>query len=253
MEWQHSHSVDQPAPRTVCDIARPSVAGIADVSVVSAARAARATAQIRQEPWQTLSLSSSPGALDEGEWRPSKAVELQRLERRNRMMAALNAARKRMVAAAYVGGGLNVSRLFRHYDRDNDGGLSLLEWRAALRRDGKLNRGSLSDHQLAISFDALDIDRDGAIGLNDLRAFLAPAVPGLSSKAELSGDSADPSAVDEVTLERRLRRLKVSELVRKRPLVIANFSEAPALRFSRRASLACAPCPSKTAPPRCRC
>ena len=53
--------------------------------------------------------------------------------------------RTKLRAASYGTGGTNWEKLFKHYDRDNSGSLDSEEFRRAIRKDGKMSKGKLSD------------------------------------------------------------------------------------------------------------
>jgi len=73
-------------------------------------------------------------------------------------------------------GGVNIEKLFEHYDKDQDGWLSFSEWTRAVRRDGiAVGSGQhLSDEEHRQIFDYVDVDADGYISLSEFRQFLQP-------------------------------------------------------------------------------
>ena len=73
-------------------------------------------------------------------------------------------------------GGVNIEKLFEHYDKDQDGWLSFSEWTRAIRRDGiAVGSGQhLSDEEHRQIFDYVDVDQDGYISLSEFRQFLQP-------------------------------------------------------------------------------
>lgn len=85
-------------------------------------------------------------------------------------------------------GGVNVEKLFEHYDKDQDGWLSFSEWTRAIRRDGvAVGSGQhLSDEEHRQIFDYVDVDADGYISLAEFRQFLQP-------KSRRRTNSAGPS------------------------------------------------------------
>ena len=142
-----------------------------------------------------------------------------RAERHDIFADLLTEARKRMVAAAYTKGS-SATRLFRHYDRDKDGELSFLEWKTALRRDGKVKPSMMQDRDIRATFRIVDLDGDGGIGLQDFRAFLRPGIGAdKQSKSVLARMQqrrllADESvAGQDLKFRERLRGKKMSELL----------------------------------------
>eukprot|EP01050_Picozoa_sp_SAG11_P003979 SAG11_NODE_241_length_11781_cov_8.401900_5_plen_159_part_00 len=59
------------------------------------------------------------------------------------------------------------AKLFRFYDRNNDGTLEFDEFRRAIRKDGKLQDYLMPDVVLRDIFDAVDSDHDGQIGARE--------------------------------------------------------------------------------------
>jgi hypothetical protein len=62
-------------------------------------------------------------------------------------------------------GGPDYEKLFRHYDRDNSGALGWPEFRALVRKDGRVPERLVSERQLRLLFDMLDLDQSGALEL----------------------------------------------------------------------------------------
>eukprot|EP01047_Picozoa_sp_COSAG01_P056484 COSAG01_NODE_6410_length_3681_cov_11.529592_4_plen_534_part_01 len=154
-----------------------------------------------------------------GSVRKPQAMQVAMREaRRQRLATLLMAARKRIVAAGYVKGGISATQLFRHYDRDNDNELSLQEWGAALRKAGKLDINILSDGELRTTFEIADTDQDGGINLCDFRAFLRPAIqherqpPAVRARLE-ARDDAFASSQKDVRYRQQLQVMKMSKLV----------------------------------------
>ena len=85
----------------------------------------------------------------------------------------LDHIRRKLRAAAYTHGGVDVEALFRHYDRDNSGDIGFDEFRSAVRRDAKVPQAHLSDAQLRTLFRSVDTDDSGDVTLNELTVFLA--------------------------------------------------------------------------------
>ena len=68
--------------------------------------------------------------------------------------------RQRLIAASYRNGKRDFTNLFRHYDRNNNGNISVKEFLSLVRRDGKVARSMMSDQELELMF-VEDVDRDG--------------------------------------------------------------------------------------------
>ena len=66
-------------------------------------------------------------------------------------LGKLQRVRQKFRAASYTMGKQDARKLFRHYDRDNSGGLEFDEFRGAVRRDAKLTSDFVSDPELVCS------------------------------------------------------------------------------------------------------
>ena len=75
-------------------------------------------------------------------------------------------------ASAYSYGGIDVVKLFQHYDRDNSGELDMDEFLSALRRDAKVPRGSVPDEQLRDVFYRVDADNSGTVDTQEFAEWL---------------------------------------------------------------------------------
>ena len=80
--------------------------------------------------------------------------------------------RSKLRAAAYAQGGIDWEKLFHHYDRDNKGTLDYVEFRSAVRRDGKMNATTLHDKDVQFIFHSVDYDGSGEIDLQEFTAWL---------------------------------------------------------------------------------
>ena len=69
--------------------------------------------------------------------------------------------RQRLIAASFRDGKRDFPNLFRHYDRNNSGDISLKEFMSLARRDGKIARSAMSDALLERMF-VQDVVTDGA-------------------------------------------------------------------------------------------
>ena len=101
-------------------------------------------------------------------------------------------------AAAYTAGGVDFSRLFRHYDRDNSGSLGFEEFRSAVRRDAKVKASVLSDKELRKVFRAVDADDNGSVEPSEFVAWFddLSVRMGLASPTRLEHGQRSPG-VDE--------------------------------------------------------
>ena len=70
-------------------------------------------------------------------------------------------------------GGINWSKLFRHYDRDNSGGLDYDEFHRAVRKDAKLTVSILPDSDLRWLFRQVDVDGGGSVDLAEFAEWLS--------------------------------------------------------------------------------
>lgn len=80
--------------------------------------------------------------------------------------------RSKLRAAAYAQGGIDWKKLFHHYDRNNKGTLDYVDFRSAVRRDGKMNATTLHDKDLQLIFQKVDYDGSGEIDLQEFTAWL---------------------------------------------------------------------------------
>ena len=80
-------------------------------------------------------------------------------------------------AASYSAAGMDISRLFHHYDRDNSGEISFEEFRRAARCDAKITKLEVDDALLRTLFSTVDTDMSGTIGLHEFEQLLR-ASPG---------------------------------------------------------------------------
>ena len=84
--------------------------------------------------------------------------------------------RRRFAAAAHTAGGVDLPKLFKHYDRDNSGALEYEEFRQAVRKTGgaSFTQSHVPDQELREMFDHVDKDQNGTIGLSEFIALLQP-------------------------------------------------------------------------------
>ena len=95
----------------------------------------------------------------------------------------LRKLKARLRACAYTNGKTDLRRLFEDYDRNNDGGLSLIEFSRAVRSDGKVDRGKLSHKELAEIFHLIDENQDGTVSFKEFQEFLTKKPTTTKSKA----------------------------------------------------------------------
>ena len=81
--------------------------------------------------------------------------------------------RQRLVAASYRNGKRDFPNLFRHYDRNNNGDISVEEFVSLVRRDGKVSRSAMTDQELELMF-VQDVDKDqsGTIEYAEFEAWI---------------------------------------------------------------------------------
>lgn len=80
--------------------------------------------------------------------------------------------RRKFRAAAYTQGGVHWKSLFDFYDKDNNGALDYEEFARAVRRDGKVTRGAMSDRELRQLFGIVDHNSTGSVSAEDFEKFL---------------------------------------------------------------------------------
>ena len=77
-----------------------------------------------------------------------------------------------MKTKSYGMGGQDPRALFRAYDPDKSGELELAEFTQAIRKGGKVAKGSMSDDELSWIFNELDTYGGGAVGVDELMDFV---------------------------------------------------------------------------------
>ena len=87
--------------------------------------------------------------------------------------------RSKFRASSYKQGGQDWTALFRHYDRDNSGGLDFDEFRRACRKDARIRKADVSDEELTEMFEHVDGDGGGTIGLAEFVELLGSSAPSL--------------------------------------------------------------------------
>ena len=103
-----------------------------------------------------------------------------------RIVDALERLQRQFRAASYSATGMDISRLFSHYDRDNSGQISFEEFRRATRCDAKITKLEVTDELLRDIFNAIDSDMSGTIGLQEFEGLLLglPDAVGASASSD---------------------------------------------------------------------
>lgn len=104
--------------------------------------------------------------------------------------------RRRLRACAYSGVGLrspsptstraagpDFAKLFHYYDRDNSCELSYEEFRRCVRKDGRVTARAVTERQLRLLFDMLDLDTSGFLELNEWMKFLDPTAAATTNRS----------------------------------------------------------------------
>ena len=107
--------------------------------------------------------------------------------------ATVASLRRKFRAAAYTQGGVHWKSLFDFYDKDNNGALDYEEFARAVRRDGKVTRGAMSDRELRQLFDVVD-DNTGSVSAEDFERFLQGANTKTSTHGRDASRQHDTSA-----------------------------------------------------------
>jgi len=94
--------------------------------------------------------------------------------------------RRKFRAAAYTKGGVHWKALFDFYDKDNNGALDYEEFARAVRRDGKVTRGAMSDRELRQLFDVVKDAGAGTVAAQDFENFLQGGKPSAGAR-DLTG------------------------------------------------------------------
>ena len=80
-------------------------------------------------------------------------------------------------AASYGLGRRDYAALFRHLDKDNSGFLEEVEFRNAVRKEGKTDEAAMPERQLRVLYHIVDVDKDGIISEADFSAWLGVSSP----------------------------------------------------------------------------
>lgn len=80
--------------------------------------------------------------------------------------------RNKLKAAAYGMGGVDWTKLFNHYDRNNTGELNLMQFKRALRGDAKITVSMLPDNHVRHLFNTIDLDGGGTIDVDEFIAWV---------------------------------------------------------------------------------
>eukprot|EP00941_MAST-03F_sp_MAST-3F-sp1_P005592 g5592.t1 len=108
-----------------------------------------------------------------------KEVQAERLRRKKKIKKfcrtdniVTRRLRDKLRAASYTHRGQDWEKLFAHYDRDNDGSLSLKEFISAVRRDAKVSKTKTADSELELIFHAVDENGDGKLTSDEFISWL---------------------------------------------------------------------------------
>ena len=93
---------------------------------------------------------------------------------------------RRIRSAADVEAEIDVAKLFRQYDQNHSGQLSLSGFCEALRHDCKLTQAQVSDVELKDLFDQTDTDMSGTIGIEEFKTLLETPSPATGERGALS-------------------------------------------------------------------
>jgi hypothetical protein len=96
----------------------------------------------------------------------------------------LKKMRSKLKAVAYTYGGVNWSKLFQLYDRDKSGSIEFDEFKRLLRRDAKISTAVLTDDEVGVIYDSIDVDGSGEMDYLEFERW----VLGSESKVEM-GDT----------------------------------------------------------------
>eukprot|EP00750_Incisomonas_marina_P012786 INCI17160.10.p1 GENE.INCI17160.10~~INCI17160.10.p1 ORF type:complete len:1189 (+),score=247.68 INCI17160.10:491-3568(+) len=86
--------------------------------------------------------------------------------------ASLEYLRMKLRNAAFFVNGVDIEKLFRHYDLDNNGILDVDEFTQALRKDCDMSEDEVSQEEIQKLFDSIDIDLSGEVDAAEFRAWL---------------------------------------------------------------------------------
>ena len=107
--------------------------------------------------------------------------------------ATVRRVKQKLRAAAYTAGGVNYRKLFKHYDRDNSGGLECDEFISAIRRDAKIPKREVSDRELAAVFSAVDDDGGGTVDIEEFVTWLEADGAGIAASPQRPAKSPAPA------------------------------------------------------------
>jgi Ca2+-binding EF-hand superfamily protein len=109
----------------------------------------------------------------------------------------LKLLRQKLGAAAYAIGGIDVEKLYQHYDRDSSGELDFEEFRRAVRKDVGMTARDVPDDELYEMFVFVDTDGGGKIGLEEF----AELMPGDETHASRARHASVPGQAFSKILE----------------------------------------------------
>jgi len=115
---------------------------------------------------------TSKGEAVNGENRQPKPITwVPRIPRPGFTEAELEEVKRRLRAAAYTIGGVDLAHLFRYLDRNRGGTITFDEFCRGIRR-GHVSKELLSDRQLKWLFNMVDVDKSGSVDLQEFIDFI---------------------------------------------------------------------------------
>ena len=128
---------------------------------------------------------------------PNRTAQSKRAITRKKQVAGsevVELLRTKLRGLSYDHRGQNPSKLFQLYDMDNSGSLDYAEFRAAVRKGGKVTEQMLSERDLEQLFDTVDTDYNGTISIDELTTFVWGAPGGPAAARATSGGSVAAAA-----------------------------------------------------------
>eukprot|EP01043_Picozoa_sp_COSAG02_P049811 COSAG02_NODE_5043_length_4701_cov_3.161886_2_plen_531_part_00 len=108
------------------------------------------------------------------------------------------------------GGARNVTEIFKWYDADNDGSLSLVEFTTAVRDGGKIPSVMMTDSDVQQLFDLVDTDESGEISIEELVAFVWAEKPTRTMERKQKSLAGKTERAQVNMLKKRLQSMAMS-------------------------------------------
>ena len=151
------------------------IEGIGRVATLEAGSVFGELALVSGEPRQATIITSSPTTV-----LVLERADFERIV--GKIGDFVRILRQRFQAASYAYGRRDYHKLFNHFDRLNRGYLDPEQFRAAVRKDGRMTQAVISEKELRTLYCVVDVDQDDRISEEDFIAFLGVTNPATHEK-----------------------------------------------------------------------